>query len=152
MIHDYTIGGQIRRIIEERGSEFLRNTTLPEELWPEAIDYATWLKIRAPTRALKYKKTPWEIEEGHLPDLSRERTWGSQVYVSYTDEERGRKLHDPRGWLGYFLSCGNGSIYRVWNPARRAVKRVAYTSSKTATDLTTFMKEELMRIEQAHRK
>ena len=127
MIQDNAIGRQIRRIIEERGNEFLRNSTLPEALWPEAVDYAAWLKNRTPTRALKSKKTPWEMEEGRAPDLSRERTWGSRVYVSYTEEERGRKLHDPRGWLGYFVGCENESTYRVWDPATEKVKRVAYT-------------------------
>ena len=127
MIHDRTVGGQIRKIIEEHGNEFLRNSTLPETLWPEAIEYAAWLKTRAPTRAHKLKKTPWEMEEGNPPDLSRERTWGSRVYVSYTSEEQGRKLHDPRGWLGYFVGCENESTYRVWDPEAERVKRVVYT-------------------------
>ena len=127
MIQDNAIGRQIRTIIEERGNEFLRNSTLPEALWPEAVDYAAWLKNRTPTRAHKSKKTPWELEEGNVPDLSRERTWGSRLYVSYTEEERGRKLHDPRGWLGYFVGCENESTYRVWDPSARKVKRVAYT-------------------------
>ena len=128
MIQDNAIGHQIRRIIEERGNEFLRNSTLPETLWPEAIDYAAWLKNRISTRALKCKKTPWELEEGNKPDLSREKIWGSRVYVSYTDEERGRKLYDPRGWLGYFVGCENESIYRVWDPSAQKVKRVVYTT------------------------
>ena len=127
MIQDNSIGHQVRRIIQEQGNEFLRNSTLPETLWPEAMDYAAWLKNRAPTRAHKSKKTPWEIEEGLVPDLSNEKTWGSRVYVSYTNEERGRKLHDPRGWLGYFVGCENESIYRVWNPDSKKVKRVAYS-------------------------
>ena len=127
IIQDNAIGHQIRKILEERGNEFLRNSTLPENLWPEAIEYATWLKNRTPTRALKSKKTPWESEEKQQPDLSREKTWGSRMYVSYTDEERHRKLHDPRGWLGYFVGCENESTYRVWNPDTKRVRRVAYT-------------------------
>ena len=127
MIHDNSVGGQIRKIIEERGNELLRNSTLPEILWPEAMDYAAWLKNRAPTRALKSGKTPWETEEGQPPDLSRERTWGSRVYVTKTAEERGRKLHDARGWLGYFVGCENESTYRVWDPHSKRVRRVAYT-------------------------
>ena len=127
MIQDNAIGRQVRRIIEERGNEFLRNSTLPEVLWPEAVDYAAWLKNRTPTRALKSMKTPWEMEEGHIPDLSREKTWGSRVYVSYTNEERSRKLHDPRGWIGYFVGCENESTYRVWDPDNKKIKRVVYT-------------------------
>ena len=105
MIQDNAVGRQIRKIIQEQGNEFLRNSTLPETLWPEAMDYAAWLKNRSPTRAHKSKKTPWEMEEGLIPNLANEKTWGSRVYVSYTDEQRGRKLHDPRGWLGYFVGC-----------------------------------------------
>ena len=127
MIQDNAIGRQIRKIIQEQGNEFLRNSTLPETLWPEAMDYAAWLKNRSPTRAHKSKKTPWEIEEGLIPDLTNEKTWGSRVYVSYTDEEKGRKLHDPRSWLGYFVGCENESAYRVWDPESKRVRRVAYS-------------------------
>ena len=127
MIQDQSIGGQIRKIIEQSGHELLRNTNLPENTWPEAMDYAAWLKNRTPTRAVKLKKTPWELTKGSQPDLSREKTWGSRVYVSYTDEERGRKLHDPRGWVGYFVGCENESIYRVWDPEKGRVRRVTYT-------------------------
>ena len=116
MIHDRTVGGQTRKIIEERGMSSC-GILLPETLWPGAVDYAAWLKTRAPTRAHKLKKTPWKLEKGNLPDLSRERTWGSGVYISYTGKERSRKLHDRRGWLGYFVRCENESTYRVWDPA-----------------------------------
>jgi hypothetical protein len=125
---DATVGGQIRRIIETQGEQLRHTTTLPDSLWPEAMEYSTWLKRRTPTRANKLHKTPWELEQGRLPDLSRERTWGSRVYVSYSEEERGRKLHDPRGWLGYFVGCENESTYRVWNPHKKIVQRVAYTT------------------------
>lgn len=126
MIRDNSVGGQIRKILQEHSNEFLRTSTLPDSLWPEAMEYAAWLKNRTPTRANRDKKTPWELEHGTPPDLSRERTWGSRVYVSYTDEERRLKLHDARGWMGYFVGCENESTYRVWDPEALRVKRVVY--------------------------
>lgn len=128
MIEETQIGGQVKRLITLRAQELLREGTIPEFLWPEAIDHAVWLKNRAPTRA-KGKKTPWERLYNQQPDLSRERVWGSRCYVAYTREERTtrqrtRKLHDPRGWLGYFVGAENESTYRIWDPVAKTVKRV----------------------------
>ncbi|SMY19984.1 unnamed protein product [Zymoseptoria tritici ST99CH_1A5] len=131
LIQETQLDGQISKVLEEEGDELLRNSTLGEDLWPEAIHHATWLKARSPTRTLKWKKTPWEASEGVQPDLTRERIWGSRVYVTWTPEERlsrgiNRKLHDNRGWLGYFVGYENESSYRVWSPDRATVVRVVY--------------------------
>lgn len=37
LIHETTLAGQISKIITEEGEEILRESTLPETLWPEAI-------------------------------------------------------------------------------------------------------------------
>ena len=129
MLQENTLSQQIRRIIQERGEEMLRNSNIPESLWPEAFEQAVWLKNRSPTRALKNKKTPWESLESHKPDLSRERIWGSRAYVTRPPEVRaaGRdsKLTSPRGWLGYFVGCESESIYRIWEPEKKKVLRIS---------------------------
>jgi hypothetical protein len=53
MIQEHHISGQITTIITEKAIESIREAKLPENLWPEAVKYAIWLKNRSPSRALK---------------------------------------------------------------------------------------------------
>ena len=129
MIRDTNLPITLRNIIQERGEEMLRNTSLPELLWPEAVRHAIWHKNRSPTRALKWKATPWEKVHNYKPDLSKERVWGSRVYVTMTEHERNvrkkeSKLHHDRAWVGYFVGLENESTMRVWDPERKTVHAV----------------------------
>jgi len=127
MIQEQTLSGQITKIITERGTEMLRTTTMPEMLWPEAMRHAVWLKNRSPTKAHKFKMTPFEALEQIQPDFSRDKIWGSRAYVTVPPETRigDPKLHTPRGWLGYFVGCESESIYRIWNPDKEKVMRIS---------------------------
>ena len=127
IIQEQKLSAQITKIVAERGQEMLRTTTMPEMLWPEAIRHAVWLKYRSPTKAHKYKKTPFEAVEGIKPDFSRERVWGSRAYVTIPIETRmgEPKLHTSRGWLGYFVGCESEKIYRIWNPDKEKVMRIS---------------------------
>ena len=127
LIREQSISGQIVRIIRERGTELLRNTSIPESLWPEAFAQAIWLRNRSPTKALQFKKTPWEAFHNNQPNLEKERIWGSRTYITRPHETRARdyKLNTPRGWLGYFVGCESESIYRIWDPAKSKVVRIS---------------------------
>lgn len=100
--------------------EMLENTSLPTNLWPQAIEHAVWLENRSPTKALKFEKTPWEALHGIKPDLSCEKVWGSRTYVTILLELRTptnfTKLHTPRAELYYFLADEGESACYVWNP------------------------------------
>lgn len=130
MIQESSISGQISKIISEKSTELLRVSKIPENLWPEAVQHAVWLKNRTPARALRKKeaKTPYEALKGEKPTLSRERIWGSRTYVTYPPEFRDRadmtKLHNPRGWLGYFVGCESEAIYKVYSPDKHRVYRI----------------------------
>ncbi|KAK1459354.1 hypothetical protein CMEL01_02353 [Colletotrichum melonis] len=150
MIQELTITGQLSRIITEKALEYIRQSSLPANLWPEAVKYAIWHKNRAPSRALrrgyqnrtggvdnsssddqapKTKKgpiTPWEALNRHKPDLSKDSIWGSRVYVTIPPETRDRgKLHQPRGWVGYFVGLESESVFRIFSPDKHEVFRVA---------------------------
>jgi hypothetical protein len=118
------------RIIEGRSSELLRQSSIPENLWPEAVQHSVWLKNRSPARALrkKEKKTPWDALYHDHPTLTRERIWRNRAYVTIPPERRmilkHSKLHSPRGWLGYFVRCESESIYRIFSPDEHKVRRV----------------------------
>ena len=124
MIQENLLPQRIRNIILGSADELLKSSTAPEKLWPEAWRHATWIKIRSPTRALKSRKTPWELMTQHVPDLARERVWGSRTYVTVPPETRGPKLHAARGWMGYFMGCESESIYRIWNPDKNKIARI----------------------------
>ena len=130
MVQETSISGQVSKIISEKGTELLRVSSIPENLWPEAIQHAVWLKNRTPARALrkKDKKTPYEALKGDKPTLTRERIWGSRAYVTYPPEFRASaemtKLHSPRGWLGYFVGCESEAMYHIYSPEKHKVYRI----------------------------
>ena len=128
MIQEHILPDRIAGIIRGHAEEMLRNSTAPEMLWPEAWQHAVWLKNRAPTRALKDRKTPYEALTGHRPNLERERVWGSRTYVTISPEDPARshkpKLTTPRAWMGYFVGCESESMYCIWNPDTNKVRRV----------------------------
>ena len=130
MVQETSISGQVSKIISEKGTELLRVSSIPENLWPEAIQHAVWLKNRTPARALRKKdaKTPYEALKGEKPTLSRERIWGSRAYVTYPPEFRlsaeMTKLHSPRGWLGYFVGCESEAMYHIYSPEKHKVYRI----------------------------
>jgi len=118
-LHDITVG---------KTQELLRETNRPENLWPEAVEHAVWLKNRSPARALrkKEKKTPWHALFNTQPSLDRERIWGSRYYVTYPPELRnaGYKLHEPRGWLGYWVGRFSESVDRIFSPEKHKVFKI----------------------------
>lgn len=130
MVQETSISGQVSKIISEKGTELLRVSSIPENLWPEAIQHAVWLKNRTPARALRKKeaKTPYEALKGDKPTLTRERIWGSRAYVTYPPEFRTSadmtKLHSPRGWLGYFVGCESEAMYYIYSPEKHKVYRI----------------------------
>ncbi|KAJ6033764.1 hypothetical protein N7444_011535 [Penicillium canescens] len=130
MVQETSISGQVSKIISEKGTELLRTSKIPENLWPEAIQHAVWLKNRIPARALRKKdaKTPYEALRGVKPTLTRERIWGSRAYVTYPQELRSTasmtKLHSPRGWLGYFVGCESEAMYHIYSPEKNKVYRI----------------------------
>jgi hypothetical protein len=129
-IQDNTPTPRIAAVIG-RATELQRTSNLPEGLWTESIREAVWKKNRSPTKALKFKKTPYEALTGLRPNLSCERAWGTRVYVTIPPEKRlaqsFTKLHTPRAYLAYFVSTESESILRVWDPERQKVARVTAT-------------------------
>lgn len=130
LLQEQAIMDKYSNIFVEKGIESLRVAALPEKLWVEAIERAVWIKNRTPSRALKKKdkKTPYEALRSIQPDVSRESIWGSRVYVTLPHERQGRKLHDARGWIGYFVGFETESMYLVYDPSCDKVVRVGIAS------------------------
>ena len=118
------VGPRIMNILDARTQEKLRETSLPESLWPAAFQHAVWLKNRSPTRALKNKKTPWEALTTYKPDLKNEKVFGSRVYVSippHVRTQNGKDLHQPRAIMGYFVGFAAESKMRIYVPDKNQI-------------------------------
>ena len=127
IVQETSISRQVSKIISAKGIELLQVSSIPENLWPEAIQHAIQLKNRTPARALRKKeaKTPYEALKGNKPTLTRERIWGSRAYITYPLEFRTSaeitKLHSPRGQLGYFVGYKSEAIYHIYSPKKHKV-------------------------------
>ena len=53
---------------------------LPNELWPEAMSHATYIRNRAYTHAVP-NKTPYEKWSGKQPDISFVQEFGRPVWI-----------------------------------------------------------------------
>jgi len=140
MIQDNNPGSQLKRIFAAAGQSLMAQTRIPEKYWPEAMQYAVWLKNRSPTSTLKWKKTPWEACYNYAPDLSRELTWGTRVYATLNEENRKKlaeaKLHGERAHIGYFMGCENESQYRIMFPDLSGkVQTIAFSHAKNGEGL-----------------
>jgi len=128
MLTEGEVSRRYIHLFSEKSHELLRNCTMPELLWPEAIKHALWQKNRAPTRAHKNATTPWELVYGLKPSLAREWIFGSRVYVTLPPET-GRnqlsKVQGQRGWLGYYVGCESESVYRIYSDEKHRVFRVS---------------------------
>ncbi|CZS92388.1 uncharacterized protein RAG0_02815 [Rhynchosporium agropyri] len=80
--------------------------------------------------SFKDKKTPWESRYGSKPTFGRERIWDSRAYVTLppakgrVGRDRALKIHEPRGWLGYFVGCEAESICLVYSEEKHRIFRL----------------------------
>jgi Reverse transcriptase (RNA-dependent DNA polymerase) len=91
---------------------------LPKFLWAEAWLHSVWLRNRAPTRALREKKTPFEMGTGTKPDLSDLREWGCTAWVKRMDANKLEPKAEECHFVGY---DAESKAYRVYWPGRRKV-------------------------------
>ena len=93
---------------------------LPIFLWDEAMAYATLIRNRSPTRALK-EKTPYEAWNKKKPDVTFLREFGSEVWV--LDESRNRSKLEAKAKKVVFVGIMEGSkAIRYWDKVARSIK------------------------------
>src|SRR5882757_491019 len=93
---------------------------LPIFLWDEAVAYATFIRNRSPTRALK-GKTPHEAWTGKKPDVTFLREFGLEVWVP--DESRNRSKLEAKAKKVIFVGIMEGSkAIRYWDKGGRAIR------------------------------
>lgn len=94
---------------------------LPQSLWAEAINAATYFGNRCPTKALNYK-TPLETWSNRKPYVGLLRIIGSKAYVL---NKRGKcSKFEPKGDEFVLVSYDNISkAYRLWKKNTKTVIR-----------------------------
>src|SRR6266508_4358749 len=114
------IAERFNRTLLELVRAMLIAKNLPAFLWDEAVSHATYLRNRAPTRALK-GITPYEAWTGKKPDVSHFREFGCDVWV--LDETKNKSKLDPRSKKMVFVGFEDGSkAIRYWDKETRKIK------------------------------
>lgn len=96
---------------------------LPADMWPVAIEHATYLVRRRPIRALGWK-TPYEMVNGRKPNLGNLRIFGSLAYIKRQNIPRKEKL-SPRTEIGYLIGYHASNIYKIWRPGAKKIIQVS---------------------------
>src|SRR5271168_1025937 len=75
------IAERLNRTLVEHARAMLHAHNLPYFLWTEAVAYATYLKNRSPTRAIKDFKTPDEVFWKTKPNVNNLQEFGQKCWV-----------------------------------------------------------------------
>lgn len=130
IVHQTTVGyspqqngvsERANRTLVEMARCLLESSGLPQSLWGEAINTATYLRNRAPTKVLD-DVTPYERWHGRQPSVSHLKTFGCDaVMLKKGPKPKGGKFL-PKGekikFVGY-QSHTKG--YRLYKPSTRQI-------------------------------
>ncbi|KAJ6111592.1 hypothetical protein N7523_007653 [Penicillium sp. IBT 18751x] len=105
------------------------DASLPEYLWPEAVQAAVYVLNRTPNKQLGWK-TPYQAlfnnldpKPGYMkpkPDLSNLRVYGCKAFVRINNIPRLAKMK-PRAMIGYLVGFKASNIWRIWVPKAHKV-------------------------------
>jgi transposase InsO family protein len=106
------------RTLKDMVRSMMSRTTLPQNLWGEALKTAAYILNRVPTKATN--KTPYEIWNGRKPNLKHLRVWGCPAEARpYRPHEK--KL-DERTVSCYFIGYPERSRgFKFYNPTEHSV-------------------------------
>ena len=111
------VAERLNRTLVEHARAMLLARELPKYLWAEAINYATWLKNRLPSRAIP-GHTPYDLIHKTKPNLAQAHEFGAKVYVHQQDSG---KL-EARAVEAVFVGVDDQSKgYRIYWPGKRWV-------------------------------
>jgi hypothetical protein len=112
-----SVAERLNRTLVDHARAMLLARDLPKNLWAEAVDYATWLKNRLPSRAIPDHK-PYKLLHGRRPSLALAHEFGCPVYFHVTE---GGKL-EARAEEAVFVGVdGQSKGYRVYWPEKRRI-------------------------------
>jgi hypothetical protein len=106
------------QVLVGRTHPLLLSSELDKSFWPEIVKTANYLTVRSPVA--KLGKTPYEAFYERKPYLGHLRTLGSKAWARNRLQKKFVDKSDPCFLLGYE---GDGHIFRLWSPKRRAIIR-----------------------------
>jgi hypothetical protein len=93
------------RSLKEMASCMLHAKSLPQRLWAEALNCATYIQNRSPHRSVK-DKTPYEAWSGLKLEVTHFHIFGSRAWAQIPSEKR--KALDPQSTECIFVGYPDG--------------------------------------------
>jgi hypothetical protein len=90
--HQNGVAEQKNRSLKEMAFCMLHAKSLPQRLWAEALNCATFIQKRSPHKSIK-DKTPYEAWIVLKPEVTHFRIFGSRAWAQIPSEKR--KALDP---------------------------------------------------------
>lgn len=107
------------RTIVEMVRCMLQQSGLPQSLWAEAVNTATYIRNRCPTKCLN-DKTPIEAWTNKKPYVGFFHIFGSKTIALNKGPKRGKFLRkgDEYTLIGY---SDEAKAYRLWKPGTKII-------------------------------
>jgi hypothetical protein len=108
-------------VIVTRVRALLKESGLPDALWPVLLYHAIYLLNRTPVQSLGWK-TPYELVLKRKPSLASLRIIGSKAYVrkDFDGQKRAQKTAD-QSEIGFYVGSIASNIFRIWIPHKQRV-------------------------------
>lgn len=130
------VAERLNRTIVERARTMIIASGLSWHMWPEAVNYAFYLKNISPTSALNGDITPFEAFTHRKPDISNIHEFGAKIWVLQQDG----KVHKLMAKAQQFIFVGlseHSRGFRYYMAGQRAVqisRNVIFQDPKTVND------------------
>jgi len=113
------VAERANRTIVEMARCMLQQSRLPQSLWAEAVNTATFIRNRSPTKCLD-DKTPFEAWTNEKPYVGFLRIFGSKVVALIKSPKQGKFLQKGKEYVlvGY---SDEAKAYRLWKPGTKTV-------------------------------
>ena len=109
------------RALEHMVRTMLIASKLPKHFWAQAVHTACYIMNRAMLRPM-LKKTPYELLNGRVPNISHLRIFGCKCFVHNNDKDSLGKF-DPRSDEGIFLGYSSRSkAYKMFNKVTNKIE------------------------------
>ncbi|KAJ0829337.1 putative RNA-directed DNA polymerase [Helianthus annuus] len=119
-----TVMGMARSMLKER--------SLPNYLWAEAVATSVYLINRSPTTAVQ-DKTPYQVWYNSKPDVTNLKIFGCVAYGHVFAHGR-RKLDDRSNKMIFIGYSSNGTGTRLFNPVTKKFETIRFGDTTIVED------------------
>ena len=98
---------RLNRTLIEKAQALRFEACLPQSYWEFSVEFAIHVYNRTPVKRIAWR-TPYEVLNGKIPDISHWRVFRCGAYVYIPDDVQVNKLA-PRAEVMIFLSYTSGT-------------------------------------------